>query len=94
MFKNLSIIKSILRYSSEKDQTVLQNLKDTFTTLKRDGAVSIVDYFIAARASAYGDMVTLGTLRNFITPALFVEEIVEILSSVFWPSIFTENELT
>jgi hypothetical protein len=72
----------LIRYSFEKNQVLLQLLKASFTSLKEEGAVGVVDYCIAANASAHSDLTTLGTLRNFIEPDLFVEEVVENLSYV------------
>lgn len=67
---------------------VLQLLKDVFTSLYKDGLVGVIDYFIAAKESALSEFTTLGTLRNFISPEIFVEELVETLSYVFtsWPN--------
>src|ERR1700742_119972 len=69
-----------MRYSFEKDPNVMKYVKEAFTELREDGVVGVIDFWVAAKASAHSDLSALGSLHNFIGPEMFVREIMDILS--------------
>ena len=54
-------------------------LKEEFRILYDEHSIRIIDYFIAANQAGHDDLAILGTLRNFVAPETFVEEIMDVL---------------